>query len=127
MWFLVLLFHCLPDPGVVRRSARATNAGRYLWGVSGFGFAHAYYANWYDRFRKKAAAWHREKLEALDPVEKMRALSRTLVARREEAEARGIGPLDPAYPGWVDELAKLHNTGGVDELAKLYGPGKAGD
>lgn len=52
--------------------------------------------------KRKVIAWHKTKLEKLDPLYRMEQAGLRLMMAREEAHAAGIGPSDPRYPGIND-------------------------
>jgi hypothetical protein len=55
------------------------------------------FSNYY-YFRGLVIAWHQAELERLDLGFGLQQACLRLVAAREEAHAKGIGPLDPKYP-----------------------------
>ncbi|MCR4276164.1 MAG: hypothetical protein NUV90_02145 [Candidatus Parcubacteria bacterium] len=52
--------------------------------------------------KQKVIEWHRTELEKLDLWYRLQQDSLRLVAAREEAIAKGIGPMDPRYPNIFD-------------------------
>jgi hypothetical protein len=60
------------------------------------------YADFYHGCKHRVIKWHREQLEKLDFRFRLAQAQQRLVAARELAQARGIGPLDSRYPDLFD-------------------------
>ena len=100
MFIRSFLFRHGPTPGSLLDSR-----GQGFIGYITLPFIRAY-SSWWEYSKTMLIAWHRQELKEIDFRFAHQDAVRELIHAREAARARGVKPLDPAYPDIEDFLPR---------------------